>query len=118
MTDVRIDEAALFGFLNDEHGPVGAMLLDLSERAAVVARARVRVRGSRGGRTGLTSDARPPGFTRASIRTDVNKSGTGRLFGGIGAAENPAIFLEEPAEQLERRYPFLTTGVYSLEGQV
>lgn len=114
--DVEIDSAAVFELVNSETGPVGDLMRDLSERAAAIARAKVRVRS--GGTRSMQSDARPPGFTRASIRTAVNRAGSGLLYGGIGAAEDPSVFLEEPAEQMDRTYPFLTTGVYSLEGQV
>lgn len=112
--DVEINQAAVEDLLNSEHGPVGELLTELSERAAIVARAKVRVRLPGTDRTGRTSDARPPGFTKASIHTTVNRSKLGKLYGGIGAAEDPSIFLEEPAEQ-EQRYPFLSTGIDSLE---
>jgi hypothetical protein len=112
--DVRLDEAAIEEMLNSEDGPVGRLLDELSDRAAFVAREKVRVRVPGSDRTGRTSNARPPGFTKASIHTTVNRDGTGKLFGGVGAAEDPSIFMEEPAVQ-ERRYPFLTTGLDSLE---
>jgi hypothetical protein len=112
--DVTIDDAAVADFLNGPGSPVEALLEELSERAALVARAKVRVRIPGTDHTGRTSNARPPGFTKASIHITVNRNATGELFGGVGAAEDPSIFLEEPAEQ-EREFPFLTTGLDSLE---
>jgi hypothetical protein len=41
--------------------------------------------------------------------------GTYTLYGGVNAAGNPGIFLEAPAEQMTRKYPFLTTAMDSLE---
>jgi hypothetical protein len=39
----------------------------------------------------------------------------GGLYGGVNAEADPTIFLEKPAEQMDRKYPFLTTGLDSLE---
>lgn len=112
--DVNIDDAAVADLLNGSDSPVADLLRELSERAALVARGRVRVRVPGTDRTGVTSNARPPGFTKASIRVNMNRGTGGTLYGGVEAAEDPSIFLEEPAEQ-EREFPFLTTGLDSLE---
>ena len=114
MNDVHIDQVALDELLNSPDGPVGRFLLELSEQAATVARGAVRVRStpSRSPR----SNSAPPGFTLASIRPHVAWDSRGRIYGGVNAAFDPSIFLEHPAIQMHREYPFLTTGLYSLEG--
>jgi hypothetical protein len=108
------DDKEIYDLLNSADGPVGQLILELSERAAAVATSVVRVRTGRGGST-----ARPPGFTKASIKVHFPAWGTlGLIYGGVNAAADPTIFLEYPAEQMKHAYPFLTTGLFSLEGQV
>lgn len=115
MGDVRLDDIAIQAMLDDQFGPVGNLLQDLAEQAAGVARTKVQVRADP--TWSVRSDARPPGFTLASIDTRMgHSSGTGRLWSSANAAADPAIFLEEPAEQLDHAYPFLTTGLDSLIG--
>jgi len=108
--DFRLDEAALLAWLNSDDGPVGRYLDRVDEEIVSVARASVRVRRP-GDRTGRTSNARPPGYTLASIRADKHHDAAGLIYGGARAAADPGIFLEYPAEQDRRKYPFLTTGL-------
>ena len=110
--DITLDQAAVTELLNSPAGPVGEMLNELNNQAASVARAKVRVR--RGNTWSRRSDARPPGYTLASIRTKIGYDSLGLIYGGVTAAEDPTIFLEDPAEQMHARYPFLTTGLDSL----
>lgn len=112
VNDVRLDDAAITDLLTNPRGPVGELLAELSERAAAVARATVRVRSGRGGST-----AYPPGYTLESIHPVLARGSYG-LYGGVNAAEDPTVFLEDPAEQMHGKYPFLTTGLWSLEGTV
>ena len=106
--------------LNSIDGPVGQMLEEISERAAAVARATVRVRhpdiGIRRRRRSFrgASTAYPPGYTLVSIRSNVHYY-NGLIYGGIAAVEEPTIFLEYPASQMHRPYPFMTTAFDSLE---
>lgn len=110
--DLQLDDAAIYDLLNGPDSPVTALMTELSEKGAAVARERVRVR--RTPNRSLRSDSAPPGYTLASIRPNVRWS-NGLVYGGIAAAEEPSIFLEYPAEQMHRRYPFLTTALDSLE---
>lgn len=113
MIEIVWDEAALADLLNSPDGPVGELIAELSARAAVVARATVPVRRSRAGRN---STARPPGFTKAGITVHGPVTGSrGGLYGGVNAPADPSIFLETPADQMNRKYPFLTAGLDSLE---
>jgi hypothetical protein len=117
---VRWDQAALDDVLKSADGPVGRMLIELSDQVAQVARNVVPVRnparGSRG-RAGRNSTAHAPGYTKALIRPHLGRGTlTGNLYGGANAPGSPGIFLEYPAEQMTRQFPFLTTGLDSLAG--
>lgn len=116
----RLRPGAAEELLNDPAGPVGQLVADLSEQAAQIARASVQVRrvpGTRRTRAGRHSTARPPGYTRASIVVHGPVVGSlGGLYGGVNAAGNPGIFLEYPAEQMTRKYPFLTTALDAIQG--
>ena len=113
---VTISPAAVRGLLNDPDGPVAALLREMSARAASVARQVVHVR--RRPSWSRKSTAFPPGFTLASIREDMYESPAGEIYGGVAAAFFPTIFLEYPAEQMHEDYPFLTTGIDSLQGML
>jgi hypothetical protein len=116
VADIKLiwDDQEIYELLNAADGPVGQLIFELSARAAAVATAVVRVRTGRGGST-----ARPPGFTKASIRVHFPAWGSlGLIYGGVNAAADPTIFLEYPAIQYHEAHPFLTTGLFSLEGQV
>jgi hypothetical protein len=110
--DVTLNETAVYELLNALDGPVGRMLNELNTQAASVARARVRVR--RTPSRSRRSTAFPPGYTLASIRGKIGYDSLGLIYGGVTAAEDPTVYLEDPAEQMESRYPFLTTGLDSL----
>lgn len=111
---VSINPAAVRELLDDPAGPVAGLLRELSARAASVARAVVHVRRSPS-RSPL-STAYPPGWTLTSIREDMYESPEGEIYGGVAAEFYPTIFLEYPAEQMHDQYPFLSTGVDSLQG--
>jgi hypothetical protein len=102
--------------LRDIDGPVGDLMRDLATQMADVARAKVRVRIPGTNRTGRTSNSKAPGYTKSSITSTVghSKLHDNVLFGGAEAPGNPGIFLEAPAEQMHEKYPFLTTGLWSI----
>lgn len=116
MTDVHWNAAALEELLNSPTGPVGQMLIELSEQVAATARSTVRVRHTP--TWTAESDARPPGYTLASIRPHLGYNSRGHIYGGANAAADPTIFLEQPAEQLHHRYPFMTTALWSVASQL
>lgn len=109
---------AVDDLLNDPAGPVGRLIAELSGRVAVIARRAVPVRDpatrNRRRRAGLHSTAHAPGYTKANIRVHGPVRGHSSLYGGVNAPGSPAIFLEYPASQMTRKYPFLTTGLDSL----
>jgi hypothetical protein len=111
------DEAALEDLLDSMDGPVGRFIWELSVRAAAIATEVVHVRPGTpaSATTGRTSNAYSPGYTRARIRPHLAKGAlTGGLYGGVNAPYSPSTWLETPAEQMHKTYPFITTGVYSL----
>jgi hypothetical protein len=118
--EVHLNDAAIYDILNAADGLVAPMLDEISERAAAVARATVPVRvldtgtlrrrRTRGG----ISTSFAPGYTLVSIYANVHWY-NGLIYGGIAAAELPTIFLEYPAEQMHRQYPFMSTAFDSLE---
>jgi hypothetical protein len=115
---VNLDDAEIFDMLNSADGPVGQMVTELSAQAAAVAVAVVHVRPGTpsSATTGRNSNARPPGFTKSRIRPHLAWRADGTVYGGVNAPADPAIYLEDPARQMHKSYPFLTTGLWSLEG--
>lgn len=119
--EIQWDDKALDDLLNSIEGPVGQMIAELSARAAVVAVSVVHVRPGTpaSATTGRTSNARPPAFTKLNTKAHLARGAvTGELYGGVNAPADPAIFLEMPARQMHEAYPFLTTGLYSLVGNI
>lgn len=114
--DVQVSEEAIMAMLRDERGPVGDLMRELADQIASVAREKVPVRIPRRFRTGRTSSARAPGYTRANIESKVGHARTHDdiLFGGADAPEDPGLFLELPAQQIHDKHPFLTTGLDSI----
>lgn len=111
------DDLATWEMLNDPGDLVGAMVLQLSEQAAAVARGVVHVLPGTprsGIWTSRSNAVRPPGTTRRSIAIHGPLIGAHGITGGVNASADPTIFLEYPAEQMYERYPFLTTGLESL----
>ncbi len=120
--NVNLDEAAIYELLNGPTGLVYPFISQLSVQAAAVATEVVHVRPGTpaSATTGRTSNARPPFFTKARIRPHMAWGAeTGLLYGGVNAPADPSIFLEYPARQIAKKghvFPFLTTGLWSLEG--
>jgi hypothetical protein len=117
--EIHLNDVVIYDLLNGADGPVAQMLDEISERAAAVARANVPVRRPHVGSVrrrprGGFNTAYPPGYTLVSIHSNVHWY-NGLIYGGIAAVEEPTVFLEDPAEQMHRRYPFMSTAFDSLE---
>lgn len=120
--DVRfiLDERAYEDLFRSPDGPVGQLIAELDERAAMTARGIVHVYPGTARSTiwnPATSTALlPAGYTKGTIRVHGPVRGSrGGLYGGVNAAAAPTIFLEHPAEQMRARgYPFLTTALNTL----
>lgn len=54
------------------------------------------------------------GFLQGKIRPHMGYTNKGTLFAGVNAPYGPTLFLEKPARQLHRAYPFLSTALYSV----
>ena len=111
--EFQMDEAAVYDLLNSPDGPVGRLMYELSGQAATVARVRVRIRKAVWDIPASRNTAFPVSYTLGSIRSNVHWY-QGLIYGGAAAAEDPTVYLEDPAEQMESEYPFLTTGLNSL----
>lgn len=113
---VSISQEAIDELLRDIDGPIGDLMKELAEQMADIARIKVRVRVPGLYHTGRTSNARTPGYTKSHITTTVGHSvmNNGYVFAGANAPGDPAFFLEAPAEQMNEKYPFLSTALNSV----
>jgi hypothetical protein len=125
LGEFHVDAAGVHELVTDPDGPVGLLILELSERAAMVARSTVHTLPGtpRSGIWSLRSTAVwPSGTTRSSIDVHLPQIGSrGGMYGGVDTIYFPAVFLEFPpkgAVQMYDRYPFMTTGLDSLIGSV
>lgn len=120
VQDATWDEAAFEELLNGPGGLVANFIWELSLEATAVAIATVHVLPGTprsGYWTPKSTAIRPPGWTKAHIRPHLAWGDrTGHVYGGVNAPYAPATWLETPAEQYYHEYPFLTTGLWSLEG--
>lgn len=119
--EVHLDEAALEDMLNSPDGPVGAVIEELSDKAADVARAAAPVMkpenmGHWGHRYNPLYQYGPPGNTKARIRPSFPRyNSQGQLYGGVNAPYGPTLFLERPARQIRGYYRFMTDALDSLD---
>ena len=130
LGSVRINAVAVQDLLTDPDpdSMVGELIFELSARAALVARGAAHVWPGTPKSTiwnPLTSTARyalPPGHTRGSIHTHGPYRGSrGGMYGGVNVNAFPTVFLEFPPKgsvQMDSRYPFVTTGLESIQGTV
>jgi hypothetical protein len=119
---VNIDETLVQAYMHDIDGDMGAFLAEAATVIAGVAisKAPVMKPWNMGyGRRPSSTQALPPGSTKASIRPHGPAyDSDGNLFSGANANANATIFLEKPAKQMKKQYPFLTTGLWSLSGWI
>jgi hypothetical protein len=127
LGNTRIDAGNVYEMLHDPAGPVGLLIGELSTRATAVAQANAHVYPGTPGSTiwnPRTSTAiLPPGTTRDSVQVHWPQIGSrGGLFGGVDANLLPTVFLEPvhryKSAQMHDRYPFMTTGLDSIEGAI
>jgi hypothetical protein len=144
LVRVRFNETEVRAFLNDPQGPVAHLMRELADKAAAFARGKVRKRATGSpGKSGRPGTSAPPGSTAASIFPTVHASGT-RVPWSEVSADMVGLFLEKGTKphQIDsygpwslsnyatgyfgyhvnhpgaRPYPFLTTALWSLQGQV
>lgn len=141
MAKVRFNEAEIRAFLSDPLGPVAHLIQELGGRAAVYARAKVRRQSTVSmGKSGRPGNSAPPGATAASIQETLHadseepweeisagwatfylEKGTKRHFiesHGDWSLSNLKTgyfgpIVDHPGA---RPYPFLTEGLWSLQG--
>jgi hypothetical protein len=113
---VEIDEQGFDDLLHDPDGPVGKFLAEAAAQITDVARAKAPVMWRKNYWTERSNAVRPPGTTKGSIHSHGPAlDAAGDLYSGANADANPTIFLEKPAKQMHREYPFLTSGLWSVE---
>lgn len=141
---IRFNEAEVRAFLNDPQGPVAHLMKELADDVAAVARAKVRKRATgspgKGGRPGTSA---APGSTSASILATLHATANRTPWAEV-SADMVGLFLEQGTRphgidsygpwSLSNRvtgyfgyhvnhpgarpFPFLTTGLWSLQGRV
>lgn len=108
---VRLDDLEIHALLSDADGPVGRYMYEISKKMEAIAKRAAPVMKGRNYWTARSNAVRPPGTTRASVHSVWGYDDVGQPFAGINALANPSIFLEKPAEQMHRKYPFLTLAL-------
>lgn len=108
---VRLDDLAIEALLSDADGPVGRYMYAVSQRMAIIAKSAAPVMKGKNYWTARSNAVRPAGTTRASVHSVFGYDDVGQPFAGVNALANPSIFLEKPASQMHRRYPFLTLAL-------
>lgn len=144
LLQIRFNEAEVQAFLNDPDGPVAHLMRELGDKAAGFARAKVRKRATGSpGKSGRPGTSAPPGSTLASIGTTLHAGGF-RIPWAEVSADMVGLFLERGTRPHAidsygpwslsnygtgyfgyhvnhpgaRPYPFLTTALWDLQGQV
>lgn len=111
-------EAELEDVLNGPDDLVGRYLQDKAETMEKVALAAAPVQKPQNfSWSPRKSDSYMPdsmGFLQGKIRFHMGYTTKGTLFAGVNAPYGPTLFLEKPAKQLHRAYPFLSTALYSV----
>ena len=110
-------EGELEDVLNGPGGLVGKFLQEKSEGMTDVALGAAPLQKPQNFSWGHRSDSYMPdsmGFLKASIRPHMGYTKSGTIFAGVNAPYGPTLFLEKPARQLRRAYPFLSTALYSV----
>jgi hypothetical protein len=118
--EVHLDEAALEDMLNSPDGPVGAVIEELSDKAAAIAREAAPVMKPRRHGSGLGYNPLhqygPPGMTKARVRPSFPRyNDQGQLYGGVNVPYGPTLFLERPARQIRGDYRFMTAALDGVE---
>jgi|HubBroStandDraft_1064217.scaffolds.fasta_scaffold647582_1 hypothetical protein len=112
---VKLDYAALDELLNTPDGPVGVVIDELSEKAALIAKAAAPV--MRRAKWSLEYQYGPPGVTKGS----VHKSGfrfnkLGQMYSGVNVLYGPTLFLQRPARQIHSEdYMFMSEALTGVE---
>jgi hypothetical protein len=112
---VRLDPALLEDLLNSPDGPVGAVIEELSEKAADTARIAAPVMERR--KWNPLYQYGPPGVTKASVRPSGFRFNTlGQMYSGVNVSYGPTLFLQRPARQIRSdAYMFMSHALDAVE---
>lgn len=108
-----MDDASLEDLLNGIDGPVGMMLLEVSEKMAAYAKGAAPVLKPENIWTASDRYGEYPGYTKDNTHSKIGYGKSGKLYGGVNAPMGPTLFLEKPAKQLHHTYPFLSSSIYA-----
>lgn len=111
FVSLQLSDLAIESLLADADGPVGRYMYEISQKMAIIAKRAAPVMKGKNYWTSRSNAIRPPGTTRASVHNVFGYDDVGQPFAGVNALANPSIFLEKPAVQMHRKYPFLTLAL-------
>ncbi len=108
MSNVNLYPAAIEEMLNAPDGPVGLVIEELSDKAAVIARALAPV--MKRAKWSPLYQYGPPGETKASVRSSFPRFSALGIYGGVNVNFGPTMYLEYPASQYkgDMRYAFMS----------
>ena len=117
MNDLKWDDAAVWELLHDMNGPVGKWLAEKSLEMTSVATALAPVQSPKNfswGRDSTSYMPRSMGYLKGKIRPHMGYTKGGTLYSGVNAPYGPTLFLEQPADQLHHKIPFLSSALYAV----
>lgn len=118
MVEIRWDEAALKDLLHSLDGPVGRYITEKAAEltASITIAAPLQKRRNWSWNLAKSTAYEPAslGYLKGSVRMKVGYTKAGQLYGGTNAAYGPSLFLEQPAEQLHHKIPFMSASLYAL----
>jgi hypothetical protein len=117
---VDLYPAALDELLNSPAGPVGQVIEELSVQATGIAEAAAPFQKPENHSWSFTKSTSYTPWSTIYLKVNTRPSGflynaRGQIFSGVNAPYGPTLFLERPARQLHRKYPFLSTAVDTVQ---
>ena len=115
--DLQWNDAALYDMLHSMDGPVGRWLMEKSLEMTAIATALAPVQSPKNFSWGARSSSYMPrsmGYLKGNIRPHMGYTKSGQLYSGTNAPYGPTLFLEQPAEQLHHKIPFMSSALYAV----
>jgi hypothetical protein len=120
VAEVNLYPGALEDLLNSPDGPVGGVIAALSMEATDIAKAAAPLQKPSSHSWSFAKSTSYMPWSTTYLKVNVRWSGFrfngfGQMYSGVNAPYGPTLFLERPADQLHRKYPFLSTALYTVE---
>jgi hypothetical protein len=120
ISTVNLDPLAINELLNSPDGPVGQVILELSVQATKIAAEAAPLQKPWNHSWVFAKSTSYMPWSTSYLKANVRSSGVrynalGQLYSGVNAPYGPTLFLEKPADQLHRQYPFLSTALYTVQ---